>query len=353
MTDWTLEPCETRVAALSEISAERRAALRDGPDDFATYRAALETTPALREVETGGPQPQAEGARGSLRVVAWNIERLRHLDDTANTLTAAGADVCLLTEIDKGMARTGNGHRTAELAIRIGQGYGYGAEFVELDRGTPSERATHGDTPNALGFHGNAILSRLRLERPALLRLEAEGTWFGWARDEPRLGGRLAIAGQVRLDGVAVTCVGVHLESHSDPDHRAGQVAHLLHLIDRYDPTAPVVIGGDFNTSTYRRANAGFQQPDRSDPMRPVRVEPFEPLFARMFDARYDWHACNVPDVATQRFAQDETKRIPHKLDWMFTRGLTATDPMILPALCANGAPSSDHDALSIVLSLT
>jgi endonuclease/exonuclease/phosphatase family metal-dependent hydrolase len=349
MTDWTLHPCLSQVAALTEIDAERRATLRDGPDDHATYRAALNTIPALQEVEVGGPAPLAAGATGHLRVVAWNVERLRYLQPVADTLTGAAADVCLLTEIDKGMARTGNTHRTAELAALIGQGYAYGAEFIELDRGTTRERNAHADTENALGFHGNAVLSRLALQRPALFRLETEGKWFGWDRDEPRVGGRLAIGGQVLLDRVAVTLVAVHLESHSDPDHRAGQVARLMDLIDLYDPNAPLLIGGDFNTSTMGRGPAGFARPDlRDDPLRLLRVEPYEPLFAMMAARGFDWTACNVPDAPTQRFPGADMPRPLGKIDWIFTRGLLADEPTVLPALCPDGTPSSDHEGLFV-----
>ncbi len=351
MRDWTQQPCLTQVGALTEVPADRRAALRDGPADHAIWRAALDTIPALREVEVGGTAVQEAGATGTLRIVAWNVERLRFLHPVAQTLT--GADVCLLTEIDKGMARTGNTHRTAELAELIGQNYAYGAEFIELDRGTTAERTAHADTENALGFHGNAVLSRFTLHRPALFRLEAEGKWFGWDRDEPRVGSRMAIGGQVQLDGVMVTLVAVHLESHSDPDHRAGQVAQLLDLLDEYDAHAPVLIGGDFNTSTMGRGPDGFSQPDlRDDPHRLVRVEPFEPLFALMAGRGFEWTACNVPDAPTQRFPDALMPRPLGKIDWIFTRGLTATKPAVLPALCADGTPSSDHEALFVEISL-
>jgi len=105
------------------------------------------------------------------------------------------------------------------------------------------------------------------LHRPALFRLETEGKWFGWGRDEPRGRGRLAIGAQLMLDGVAATLVAVHLESHSDPLHRAGQVAHLLDLPDLCDPAAPLLIGGDFTTWTMGRGPDGFSDPDlRDDP---------------------------------------------------------------------------------------
>lgn len=354
MTAWIRRPVTATTTALTEVAPAVRAALRDGPDDPASFRAAHDSLPALAQIEVGPPKPVASGAQGRIRVVAWNVERLRHLSATADLLQREAADVCVITEIDKGMARTGNTHRTAELSEAIGQPYAYGAEFVELDLGTEGERAAHAGDLNALGFHGNAVLSRLALHRPVLFRLEAEGRWFGWGRGEPRVGGRIAIGGQVLLDGIAVTVIGLHLESHSDPDHRAGQMARLLDLVAQYDPVAPVLIGGDVNTSTrsWTERCAGLPE----DPVRRCDVIAHEPLFSVMAAHGFDWTACNVPLVPTQRFADPAAEasrsRFPGKIDWIFTRGLAASDPAVIPALGPDGALLSDHDALAVTIRL-
>jgi len=350
MTGWTRHPVTATVPALTEVPAETRAALRDGPDDAATFRAAHDSLPALRQIETGPPMPVASGAQGALRIVAWNVERLRHLPATAEVLLRERADVCLITEIDKGMARTGNGHRTAELSAAIGQPYAYGVEFVELDLGTVHERTDHAGQTNMLGFHGNAVLSRLALHRPVMFRLEAEGKWFGWDRAEPRVGGRMAIGGQVFLDGGAVTVVGLHLESHSDPDHRAVQMARLVEMIAQYDATAPVVIGGDVNTSTLSEVMRQVGQ--TQDAARRCDVVPHEPLFAVMAAHGFDWTACNMPLAPTTRFGPADRDRIPGKIDWIFTRGLVATAPAVIPAVGPDGAILSDHDAVCVTVAL-
>lgn len=354
MIRWIHRPVLSMVEALTEVPAETRAALRDGPDDAASFRAAHDSLPALSQIEVGPSLPVADEAQGALRIVAWNVERLRHLSATADLLRDDAADVCLITEIDKGMARTGNTHRTAELSMALGQPYAYAAEFVELDLGTPSERAAHAGMTNDLGFHGNAVLSRYTLHRPVLFRLEAEGHWFGWGRDEPRVGGRIAIGGQVMLDGIAVTLVGLHLESHSDPAHRAGQMARLLELIAQYDPDAPVLIGGDLNTSTRSRTErlSGVVE----DPIRRCDVIPHEPLFTVMAAHGFDWTECNVPMAPTQRSADPAAEaargRFPGKIDWLMTRGLTASDPAVIPAIGPDGTILSDHDAVAVTITL-
>ncbi len=173
-------------------------------------------------------------------------------------------------------------------------------------------------------------------------------------RGEPRVGGRIAVGGQVMLDGVAVTVVGLHLESHSDPAHRAGQMARLVELIAQYDPTAPVLIGGDVNTSTRSWAERLAGMP--GDPVRRRDVVPHEPLFTVMAAHGFDWTACNVPLDPTQRFldpvAVAAQGRAPGKIDWIFTRGLAASDPTVIPAVGSNGAILSDHDAVAVTIRL-
>jgi endonuclease/exonuclease/phosphatase family metal-dependent hydrolase len=357
MSEWIALPVGEQVSELAVVPLDERARLRDGPIDAATFAAAFGSIPALRQIEIGGAALLRMAARGALRVASWNVERLRHLEAIGDTLAALAPDVALLTEIDKGMARSGNGHRIAELAARFGHAYAYGVEFIELDHGDPQERATHAHETNLLGFHGNGIVSALALSRPFLVRLEAEGKWYGWEREEPRVGGRMAIGGQVELDGTKVTLVSAHFESHSDPEHRASQAAHLLDVIDRYDPVAPVLIGGDFNTSTFSwrtitHEAASVAAALAADPRRRVDVEPYEPLFALMAGRGYDWTRCNVPGVPSERPDGPAADRVLGKIDWFFSRGLKASLPTVIPALKGDGAPSSDHDCLMVQIAL-
>ena len=50
----------------------------------------------------------------------------------------------------------------------------------------------------------------------------------------------MAVLATVALDGVAVTVVSTHLENHTDPAHRADQMAALLEAVDaRGGPGGP------------------------------------------------------------------------------------------------------------------
>jgi len=354
VTDRLPEPVDTIVAALTPVPLARRDAMRDGPSDAATHRRHFDAIAALHEIEAGGAPPARERADGPVRIAVWNVEEVRHPDAIAATLAGLAPDVTLLSEVDDGMARSGNRRCIAELARRLGHGYAYGIEFVELDLGGASLRREFAGGRNRSGLHGNAVTAGLRLHRPFLVRLDVEGGWLGWGRDEPRVGGRMAIGAQIELAGRLTTVVSVHLENNSTPADRAARTARLLDLVERWDPAAPVLIGGDFNSSTVdgeadadgsrRRALAA------ADPTRLVRVEPWEPLFAVMAARGFDWQACNVPDAPTQRPLPAEPGRALGKIDWIFTRGLRASRPAIVPALRPDGAPSSDHDCLVVTI---
>jgi len=353
LSDWIDAPLEAVVRRLTEVPLVERQDILAGLKDLATHRRHFDRLAALREIEAGGHPPTRAAIPGPAKVLFWNVERLRHIDAITATLREEKADVGLLCEIDRGMARSGNGDPMVELAQRLGQGFVYAVEFIELDLGDPKEKAAHAGQSNRLGFHGAGIIADVSLRRPFLIRIDARGDWFDGTRHEPRVGGTIALGVQVIVAGVATTMVSVHLESHGDPEERAADTWRLLALIDRYDAQAPVILGGDFNASTASFAErwsdrAGWLRRLAQEPRRLTAPQPFEPLFSALADAGYDWHGCNVPDAPTQRFPEAEARRPLAKLDWFFTRGLTASDPRIIPALRADGSPSSDHDALIV-----
>ncbi|PZV38183.1 endonuclease/exonuclease/phosphatase family protein [Mesorhizobium kowhaii] len=341
------------VSQLTHVPIADREAMRDGPRDSATHLRLAAAIPALGQVEIGG-KASRESVGETLTVVAWNVERLRHGDAIAATLAGQGPDVVLLSEVDEGMARSGNGHPLRVLADRLGHAFAYGVEFVELGGGNEAERLATGGASNAEGFHGNAVTSAVPLLRPFLVRLDAAGGWFRPERGQPRIGGRMAIGGQVQIGNRRVTVVSVHLENRTDPAGRAVQTRHLLDAIDKYDPQAPVLLGGDFNTLTASHEDR-YDNPQAwaariaAEPDRLIDVEPHEPLLAILAGRGYDWKAANTLDLPTQRREAGDPTPIGH-IDWFFTRGLVASAPAVLPAVLPDGRPSSDHEALVVTV---
>jgi endonuclease/exonuclease/phosphatase family metal-dependent hydrolase len=66
----------------------------------------------------------------------------------------------------------------------------------------------------------------------------------------------------------------------------------------------------------------------------------------------FDWRACNVADAPTQRLWAPDPGRVLGKIDWIFTRGLVARGPAVLPATYAGGATASDHEGLFVEVAL-
>jgi len=89
------------------------------------------------------------------------------------------------------------------------------------------------------------------------------------------------------------------------------------------------------------------------DPNRLANPIPHEPMFELASKAGYDWRACNAPGPTTRLKPDDPPARPPpHKIDWIFTRGLVARDPAILPAVNKAGEAISDHEVLTVTVSL-
>ena len=212
---------------------------------------------------------------------------------------------------------------------------------------------------NDAGFHGAAILSTSPLERPVVVRLEADGPWFTHPeREEPRVGGRIALMATWDLEGTSVTVASVHLESHSNPALRASQTAALLDEVERYAPGQPALVAGDLNTfslgledlSEHARLQRALEE-DRGRFLHPV---PYEPLFEAARERGFSWEDCNEMRTSTHRVgAPEPSARGGLKLDWFLARGLACSDPRVLEAVHPEtGRALSDHEPVAVTCGL-
>jgi endonuclease/exonuclease/phosphatase family metal-dependent hydrolase len=353
MRPWNDDVLLQTVPRLTTVSLAERQAILAGPSEAENHRGHFDRLPVLREIEVGEFRKSRQ-IEGPARIAFWNVERLRHIDAITSTLQGLEADVTLLCEVDRGMARTHNRDGIVELADSLDQSYLYAVEFVELGLGDRNEQSVHAGEDNAEGLHGAAVLSVAEMADPFLIRLDARGDWFDGTHGERRVGGTIALGTKIAISGQWVTTVSVHLESHCDPELRGHEMARMLEMIDTIAPSEPVILGGDFNTSTApfakRRDNPSewLEQLAR-DPDRLTAPERYEPLFEAARRYGYDWQSCNVPEKPTQRFAEGSL-RPRAKLDWFFTRGLEASASQIVEALRGDGRPSSDHEALVVTI---
>jgi endonuclease/exonuclease/phosphatase family metal-dependent hydrolase len=286
-------------------------------------------------------------AGDSLRVVAWNAQRCREPARAAEFLRASGAELFLLSELDVGMARSGQAHAPRELAGRLGCSAAFAVEFLELGLGDAQEQREHAGRENEVGYHGGAVLARAELIAPEVTRLERSGRWFDGRLGERRVGTRIAVLCRVALGGREVAVASIHLESHSDPDERAAQLAAVFDRLDQLAPGGPALVGGDVNSHSLGRAELEDREALRAalarDPGRLTDPVAHEPLFAQAEARGFAWRAANVRPAATYK----RGGRGALQLDWFFARGLRVSDPAVLPS-----DDLSDHDAIALSVRL-
>ncbi|MEO0384740.1 MAG: endonuclease/exonuclease/phosphatase family protein [Pseudomonadota bacterium] len=328
-----------QVAQLPLITDAQRESILQAPRTSEAHRELMAGLPAMNMLEVGGTG-STSALTWPVSVVAWNLERGLFPEDSAAHIAPFRPQVVLLSEMDKGMARTKQRDTTAAMAAKLGMHHVYGVEFHEMDLGGPSERQFCDDDVNAEGWHGNAILSAAPFERLRLIRLDDHGHWFvpgdGAAdSDQPRVGGRMAIAAVIKVDYGEACFVTTHLESAAGVEHRDRQMRVLLDALEDFAPDMPVIIGGDLNT--------GNHLPD-FDWRR-------ETLFETARQAAYHWDA-NAQGTTTRPSLITLNPSAVMKLDWFAARGVSSKDNRIVPSTDNNGRPFSDHDAVTANFSL-
>jgi len=352
--------------------------------------------PIIREVlgtpETGCFWRANPPVRTGYRLVAWNLERGIELDRQIDALQShpylREADVLLLTETDLGMARSGNRNVAREIARALGSYYAFVPCYLNLAKGSGLEY--HAEGENELGLHGNAIVSRYPLRNARAVFLK--NGFDKMAGREKRLGRQAAVIADVDFPNCTVTAVSSHLDANSSQRHRANQMRDILNGFDGLggiacaDEGRPVVIGGDWNTTTYNsstpawaiagfwlRVFMGVDNVINNHYLHPYRR--FEKnLFQTLERRGFDYKACNrlgertggydaacvktrqglsewVPNwcFAFMRWAlRNHEGRCPIKIDWFATRGVEVRDPVVLHEFRECDAPLSDHDPIGV-----
>lgn len=323
----TAERITQVVPELPVIDTEKRQWLAENPEGLTPQelnaRAEEMNAVELSNAFTPSDQPDR------LRVVAWNMERGRHWEDGVTLLrehpSLRNAHVVLLSEMDIGMARSGNAHTTREVAKALGMNYAYAVEFVELSLGKSEDLETVSVPSNSVGYHGNAVLSRFPLENARAVRFPGIERWYG--SDEHRLGGRNAVLAEIDVAGQRVVLAVTHLESgFSDGEARDREIRLLVEELDTHAAGLPVVLGGDLNA---------FHK---------------HPPVNRLREAGFNVDGANDLETATLQRMKDGKVTLggPH-IDYIAVRGLVvATEPA--PAVVmgtwpntAEGKMLSDH----------
>lgn len=363
-------------------------------------------------------------AAACLRVLHWNIEKGRELKGIIRRLREdpwmCRADLILLNEVDCGTARGGQVDQARRLAEALGMNHAWLPTYIECTKGVGADLDAEGE--NTRGLHGLAILSRWPITAARASTLPHCHDYFDF--HEKRLGGRRGLYALIAAPGRPLVAATTHLEVRRTPRCRASQMAAFLRgLAESLEawsregllggeargkpgdeerggesggvgaaagsaasrvsaaPPVGVILGGDWNTSTFRRGTLAHSAAEflrlvttPAGTLAAQLVEPFsrEPLFGLLAAAGFAVRPYNeaVPTVAQDLGSVEDLGALPAllargidrgfglsrrvlrmRLDWIAVRGLQACGrPVTLPAAGQEGRPLSDHAAIGIDL---
>jgi endonuclease/exonuclease/phosphatase family metal-dependent hydrolase len=336
------------------------------------------------------------------RAVAWNVERgicyEEILEELKENPLLKHADLLLLTETDSGMARSRNRNIARDLAVELKMNYYFVPAYINLCKGNGMEVDVEGASDdNELALHGNAILSRYPIKN--LQSIPLKNCKDKMSGKEKRIGHQQALAATIEFPQGAVRAVCIHLDALSTQKQRQNQMISILERL-KVEPNIPVLLGGDWNTSTYNSSHAFFAicgfwyrvfmgvgnvianhypYPDRY----------FEKgLFQSIKSFGYEYENCNELGAGTNHYAVDDIKKykilrdwVPHwcfafikwalrsnggkcslKLDWFASKNLNvvksnynlqnnhvdAIAPKVVSGLHRGGKELSDHDPIIV-----
>jgi len=380
---WVAQIIRERIRPhLSELALCRSMAELLTSPVYQTLEASLDEV--MGTIQSSGDCPVPSSSSGLLRVLAWNIERGKQLAAQVDLLShhpfLNKCDVLLLTETDAGMARSGNVDVAATIAEELGFNYSFTPCYLSLVKGSGLERAVKGE--NDQGLHGNAILSRYPLHNVRSIPLP--NGIDKMASNEKRIGHQRALVAEIPFQQKTVTFACVHLDANASQLHRAEQMKTVL---DCLPAQGPVVIGGDWNTTTFNSSTAfhaimGFWLRVFMGPGNVIRnhyLHPYRRFEKRLFqlleERGYEYKQSNalgehtifydVKDMSTHEGLAEWVPRwcfpfirwalrehgggCPLKIDWFATRGVAASNPRVFhEARERLSERLSDHDAITV-----
>lgn len=334
-------------------------------------------------------QEQAEAC--TLNALAWNIERGNRfegiIDALKNHEELNNKDIYLLTELDYGMARSGNRFVAQEIANELNLNYAFAPVYIALQKGSGVESEMEGE--NTRSIHGLAMFSPWPMTNVHAVPLP-NGKDKMWGK-EKRLGYLQALFADIEHPSGTFRAVTIHLDAHCSRAHRVGQMKIILDHLDTL-PKMPTLIGGDWNTTGFNsqsgtRAIFGYFRRVAMGPKNvalnhlPHPERYFEKrLFTSIESRGYTFRDLNNIGCGTLHYdvgsiekntnlrdwvpewcfpfifwAAGRVGGIVHtRLDWFAAKGLSiapGTQPKTIGDLIdAEGIPLSDHDAISVEL---
>ncbi len=327
----------------------------------------------------------------SVKALAWNIERGIVFNGILDALQThedlKDKDLLLLTELDHGMARSGNRYVAQEIAKALNLNYAFAPVYIALQKGSGVEAAMDGE--NTKSIHGLAMFSKWPMRNVHAIPLP-NGKDKMWGK-EKRLGSLRALFADIDHPLGIFRAVTVHLDAHCSRAHRQMQVRLILDHLDTL-PQLPTLIGGDWNTTTFnsqsstraimgywRRVFMGPKNVAKNHLPHPERY--FEkPLFEMVERRGYNFRDLNNIGEGTLHYHVESIEKntnlrdwvpewcfpfifwaanrvggsVSGRLDWFAGKRLNPAPgsfPKTIGGLVDEaGTPLSDHDAIAIDL---
>ncbi|HMJ09537.1 MAG TPA: endonuclease/exonuclease/phosphatase family protein, partial [Pyrinomonadaceae bacterium] len=279
-------------------------------------------------LDDGSKNPVATAPGSDIRALAWNIERGSVFDGIVEALKnhpdLKDKDVLLLTELDYGMARSGNRFVAREIAKELKLNYAFAPVYIALQKGSGVESKMKG--VNTKSIHGLAMFSKYQMTNVHAVPLP-NGKDKMWGK-EKRLGHLRALFAEIEHPAGKFRAVTVHLDAHCSRAHRRKQMKIILDHNDSLAPM-PVLIGGDWNTTTYnaqsarraimgywRRVMMGVKNVAKNHLPHPERY--FERALFDDLEARgYDYKSFNQIGVGTLHYDVNSIEKNTNLRDWV------------------------------------
>ena len=325
----------------------------------------------------------------SFAALAWNIERGNIfkgiVDALKNHEQLKDKDLLLLTELDYGMARSGNRFVAREIAEQLRMNYAFAPVYIALQKGSGVESDSEGE--NTKSIHGLAMFSKWPMKNVHAIPLP-NGKDKMWGK-EKRLGFLRALIADIEHPSGEIRAVTIHLDAHCSRAHRHKQMKIILDHLDTL-PKLPTLLGGDWNTTTFnaqsaRRAILGYWRRVMMGVKNVVTNHYPHPdkyfekrLFGELESRGYDYKSLNEVGAGTIHYDVSSIEkntnlrdwvpewcfpfifwaanrvggRVSGRLDWFAGCDIEiapGTEPRTVGDLIdGEGTPLSDHDAIAV-----
>ena len=280
---------------------------------------------------------RSAGVRFPLKVAALNLRGSGQVEAIAACLKRPplhGAGVLLLSEVAWRTRWSGGREVAAELASILGMSFIF----------APSLGYKSSQDGRMASLKGCAILSAQPLIDVATPPIPAMPPRHNLHR---RVDHPVGIVASIVIGGRKIKVGVVHLSRSGSPQFRARQMDEYLAGVPG---DGPVVVGGDFNTTTIAWNSFALARVAALMMLRPRRFRDparYEPLLGRLGDAGFAIDGANVALRPTFTFTRVIPPVLRPKLDWIAIRSLRAvagSAAVVVPRASFLSRRISDHD---------